>query len=108
MRKGGTEMAKFMVMHTYKKPVEEVVRVLEQVQVPMARAMAAGKTPARCLKTWNPGAYGRLEPAVCLWEGETAQDVEATLRQFGMLDVATADTMQVDETDWAQVAQAAG
>jgi hypothetical protein len=56
-------MAKFVVMHTYIKPVEEVTRVLNQVSVPMARAMAAGQTPARCLKTWNPGAYGRLEPA---------------------------------------------
>jgi hypothetical protein len=101
-------MAMFMVMHTYKKPVEEVARVLEKIQVPMAKAMASGQTPARCLKTWNPGAYGRLEPAFCLWEGESADDVVETLRQYGMMDVTTADTMQVDETDWAQVAQEAG
>jgi hypothetical protein len=34
--------------------------------------------------------------------------METALKQAGLLDYITADIMQVDETDWAQVAAAAG
>jgi len=43
-----------------------------------------------------------------LWEAGSAQDVETTIRSFGLLEYFTLDAMQVDETDWEQVAKAGG
>jgi len=73
----------------------------------LAAAMAAGQTPAKCIKTWNPYPYGRGNYVFCVWEAEKAADVEKILRDAGFYDYVTIDLMQVDEIDWAQLALAA-
>jgi hypothetical protein len=70
--------------------------------------MEAGQTPARCLKTWNPMTHGRADYVFCLWVGESAEDIEAVIRDSGMADFITSDVMPVDEIDWAQLALAGG
>lgn len=99
-------MAKYIVLHTLKKSVEEVSKFMGETVPEFARAMAAGETPAKCLKTWNPGPHGRTDYAFCLWEAEKPEDIETSLG--AMLEYVTADIMQVDETDWAEVAKAGG
>ena len=100
-------MAKYMVLHTYTKGPEEFAAAFGPKETQeFARAMAAGETPAKCLKTWNPGPYGRTDYAFCLWEAEKPEDIETSLG--AMLEYVTADIMQVDETDWAEVAKAGG
>ena len=71
-----------------------------------AKAVTSGQTPAKCIKTWNPTPHGRTDYVFCLWEAEKPEDVEASLGE--MLEYLTADIMQVDETDWEQVAKATG
>ena len=102
-------MAQFIVLHGYKKdPTEFAAFFTAEAAVGMAKAMAAGKFPARCIKTWDPGVYGRLDHVVCLWEGANSQDVQTSLQSSGLLEYMSADIMQVDETDWAQLAQMGG
>ena len=66
----------------------------------MARAMGAGQTSCSCLKTWTPLAYGREDYLFCLWEADNPQDIEETIKLFGLLDYFTIDVMRVDEVDW--------
>jgi len=66
--------------------------------------MAAGQVPAKCLKTWNPFAYGRGDYVFCLWEAESAEEIEAVLRNSGLADYVTYDVMPVSEIDWAELA----
>jgi len=102
-------MAQFMVLHTMKKSVEEYAAfATPQMMGAFALSMAAGQTPAKAIKTWDSMNYGLTDYAFCLWEGASAADVQATLDATGLLDYITADIRQVDETDWAMVAQAAG
>ena len=87
--------------------------------------MAAGQTPGKCIKTWDSmnfcqlcsrltlwggrvGKNGQADCTFCLWECAGPADVQATLDATGLLEYITADIRQVDETDWAMVAQAAG
>jgi len=106
-RKGRWIMALYFALHTLKKTPQELHDFwTEESAVELARAMAAGATPAKCIKTWNPAAYGRTDYMFCLWEADKPEDVEATLGP--LLEYLTADVMQVDETDWEQVAKAAG
>ena len=99
-------MAKYIVVHTYKKSPEEVWKVFSDMGPEMARSMAAGETPARCLKTWNPFPYGRTDRLVCLWEGDKPEQVEASLTSLA--EYVTSDIMQVDEIDWAELAKPGG
>jgi len=101
-------MAKYIVLHTLKKSAEEVTNVLSAGALEFARAMAAGKTPCKCLKTWSPVAHGRTDYIFCLWEADKPEDIEATIKKFGLLEYFTLDSMQVDETDWGQLAKSAG
>ncbi len=101
-------MAKYIALHTLKKSVEEVSKALNEGAPEMARAMAAGKTPCKCLKTWNPLPHGRTDYMFCLWEADKPEDVEATIKTFGLLEYFTLDSMQVDEIDWEQLAKAGG
>ena len=98
-------MTKYMVLHTLKKSAEEVSKVLNEGAPEMARAMAAGETPCKCLKTWSPLSHGRSDYMFCLWEADKAEDVEATIKAFGLLEYFTVDSMQVDEIDWAELAK---
>ena len=101
-------MAKYIALHTLKKSAEEVSKALNEAALEMARAMAAGETPCKCIKTWNPLPYGRTDYAFCLWEAEKPEDIEATLKAFGQLEYVTLDSMQVDEIDWEQLAKVGG
>ena len=102
-------MAQYIVLHSYTKdPTEFAAFFTPEVALGMAKAMAAGETPARCIKTWDPSQHGRLDYFVCLWEGEKPEDVQAALEGSGLIEYITADIMQVDETDWAQLAQMGG
>jgi hypothetical protein len=97
-------MAKYIAVHTLKKGVEETMHVFTEVAPEMARAMAAGETPAKCIKTWNPIPHGRSDYIFCLWEAEKPEDIEASLGDF--LDYVTIDNLQVDEIDWEEAAKA--
>ena len=72
-------MAKYIVLHTLKKSPEEVSKALNEGAPEMARAMAAGETACKCLKTWSPLAHGRTDYMFCLWEADKPEDVEARL-----------------------------
>lgn len=97
-------MNKYFVVHTYKGDPQEIAKQLTEAGPAFAIAMAEGKTPAINLKTWTPLPYGRTEFFFCLWEAEKPEDVIATLNSIGVLEAITADIMQVDEMDWAEVA----
>lgn len=73
----------------------------------LAAAMAAGKTPAQAITTWNPSAYGRNDYVFCLWEAAKPEDVMTVLRESGLADIVTTDLMQVDPVDWKELAKAA-
>jgi hypothetical protein len=98
-------MAKYFALHRLKKSAEEVSNALNKGAPEIARAMAAGETPCKCLKTWSPLAHGREDYLFCLWEADTPEDVEATIKSFGFLEYFTLDSMQVDEIDWERLAQ---
>ena len=89
-----------------KKSAEETMQVFAEAAPEMARAMAAGETPAKCIKTWNPIPHGRTDYIFCLWEAEKPEDIEASLGEF--LNYVTIDNLQVDEIDWEQAAKAGG
>ncbi len=96
-------MAKFMALHTYKKPPEEVWKFMDNMGPEIALAMANGETPAKCISTWNPFAKGRSDYVFCLWEADKLEAVEQTLRPFE--DYLTWNVMPVDEIDWAAYAK---
>ena len=96
-------MAKYIALHTLKKSAEEVSKAIADVAPEFARTMAAGKTPARCIKTWNPLPHGRTDYVFCLWEAEKPEDIEGTLGQ--LLDYLTVDNIKVDEIDWQELAK---
>ena len=99
-------MAKYIALHTLKKSVEETMKVFAEAAPEMARAMAAGETPAKCIKTWNPIPHGRADYIFCLWEADKPEDIEASLGDF--LNYVTIDNLQVDEIDWGEAAKAGG
>ena len=101
-------MALYFAVHTYKKEPAEFGVFLAARAAHIAKSMAAGKTPARCIKTWDPSGQGRVDYLFCVWDAAKAEDVKTTLQDFGLLDYLTADIMQANETDWAQLAQVSG
>jgi len=104
--KEGDIMAKYIAVHTLKKSDEETRKAVAEAAPEMARAMAAGETPAKCIKTWNPIPHGRTDYIFCLWEAEKPEDIEASLGDF--LNYITIDNLQVDEIDWEEAAKAGG
>ena len=98
-------MKKFIAMHTYTVDPPEVWKLLGNVASEMAIEMATGKLPAKCIKTWNPLPHGRADHFFCLWEAEKPEDIVTSLGR--LMDVITADIMQVDEIDWAVLTEAA-
>ncbi len=99
-------MARYFVLHTQKKDPKQFAEYFGAHAAYYATTMAAGKTPAKCIMTWNPMGYGRNDYVFCWWEAEKPADVEKTLRDFELLEWLTADIMGVDEIDWAQLAKA--
>lgn len=98
-------MKKYIAVHTYKTTPEQTWTKLGEVANELALAMDAGKTPARCLKTWNPFPQGRRDLAFCLWEAEKPEDIITTLGD--LMEHVTADLLPVDEIDWAELTLAA-
>jgi hypothetical protein len=96
-------MAQYIAVHTLKKSAEDVMKMFTEGSPQLARAMAAGETPAKCIKTWNPIPHGRTDYIFCLWEADKPEDIEASLGQ--MLDYITVDNFQVDEIDWEAFAK---
>ena len=47
-------MAKYIALHTLKKSAEETMNAFTEAAPEMARALASGEPPAKCIKTWNP------------------------------------------------------
>lgn len=99
-------MKKFMAVHKPIKSSEEVTKVLNEGAPEFARAMAAGETKGRCLKTWSSFAHEGTDYMFCLWEADKAEDVEATLNQYGLLEYFTLESLEVDETDWVEMGEA--
>ena len=100
-------MAMFFALHT---PIGDPAKGWEwfgQGAPALAAGMAAGQFPAKCLKTWNPFAFGRGEYVFCIWEAENKEDIEKVLHDAGFYDYVTADVMQVAEIDWADLAKMA-
>ena len=98
-------MARYMVLHTYKKSPEEFWKFFGEQGPGLARQMAAGEIPAKCIKSWNPSSYGRNDYIFCLWEADKPEQVDAALALTA--DYITWDIIQVDEIDWAELAKAA-
>jgi hypothetical protein len=96
-------MAKYIALHTLKKGADEVMKAFTEASPQLARAMAAGETPAKCIKTWNPVPHGRTDYVFCLWEADKPEDINASLGQF--LDYVTIDIFKVDEIDWQEFAK---
>ena len=100
-------MSLYMIAHSLKVSPEQFSTAMQSDAVPeLAKAMASGATPAKCLKSWNPIPYGKTDTFFCLWEANNTSDIETTLGP-DMLGMITCDPLQVDEIDWADVAQAA-
>jgi hypothetical protein len=96
-------MAKYIALHTLKVSGEEMTKGFNEIAPKFAKAMAAGETPAKCYKTWNPIPHGRTDYMFCLWEADKPEDIETTLGQF--LDYLTVDNIKVDEIDWEEFAK---
>jgi len=97
-------MAKYFVLHT---PIGDPAAGWEffgKGAPSLAAAMAAGQTPAKCLKTWNPFTYGRGDYVFCLWEAEKFEDIVSVLNDSGLSNYVTYDVMPVTEIDWAELA----
>ncbi len=101
-------MATYFTLHTLKKSADEVMKALGEGAPEMAKSMAEGQTPAKCIKTWNPLPHGRYNYMFCLWEADNAEDVETTIQSVGFAEYITNDIMQVDEIDWGEVAKGGG
>ena len=95
-------MAQYMVVHALKVPADQFSQAMEDPSMPeFAKAMHAGETPAKCMKSWNPIPYGNTDTFICLWEAENEGDIEATLGP-DMLQLLTCEPMKVDEIAWVQ------
>ena len=52
-------MAQYMVVHSLKVPADQFSQAMEDDSITeFAKAMQAGETPAKCVKSWNPLPYG--------------------------------------------------
>ena len=100
-------MSLYMVVHSLKIDAGQFSAAMQSDDVgKLAKAMAEGQTPAKCLKSWNPLPHGNTDTFICLWEADNPDDISATLGAE-MLTMLTCDPMQVDEIDWAKVAATA-
>jgi len=53
-------MSLYIIIHNLKTSLEEFSSVMEsEGPMELAKAMATGQTPAKCLKSWNPLPYGK-------------------------------------------------
>ena len=97
-------MSLYMIVHSLKISAEQFSAAMESDgPLELAKAMASGQTPAKCLKSWNPLPYGNDNTFYCLWEANNPSDIEATLGP-DMLGMLTCDPVQVDEIDRVQIA----
>ena len=104
MHNEGEYMSLFMVDHALKIDADVFSAAMEdESTVEFAKAMSAGQTPAKCVKSWNPIPHGNTDTFICLWEADNPDDISVTLGEE-MLAMITCEPMQVDEIDWAAVA----
>jgi hypothetical protein len=96
-------MAKYIAVHTLIKSPVDVNKAFAELSPKFAKAQAAGKNPAKCIKTWNPLPHGRTNYVFCLWEADKPEDIVTSLGEF--LDYLTVDNVKVDEIDWAEFAK---
>ena len=97
-------MALYMIVHSLKINADQFSAAMEsEGPLELAKAMASGQTPAKWHKSCNPLPYGNENTFYCLWEANDPCYIEATLGP-DMLAMLTCDPVQVDEIDWAQVA----
>ena len=87
-------MALFFAVHTLKKSSDEIHEIWSEFVFETASAMAAGETPAKCIKAWNPLPHGRTGSMFCLWEADKPEDIETTLGKW--LDCLTDENVKVD------------
>ena len=99
-------MAKYFALHTTIGDPAAGWDFFQKGAPTLAAAMAAGQTPAKCLKTWNPFAFGRGDYVFCLWEAENPEDIMSILSDSGLTEYVTVDVMPVAEIDWAELALA--
>jgi hypothetical protein len=98
-------MAKYFALHTPTGDPAVGWDFFSKGAPTLAAAMAAGKTPAKCLKTWNPFAFGRGDYVFCLWEGENPEDIMKILSESGLSNYVTTDLMPVAEIDWEELVE---
>ncbi|MFZ0928141.1 MAG: hypothetical protein WAN11_06055 [Syntrophobacteraceae bacterium] len=96
-------MAQYIALHTLKKSADEVMKVIAEASPEFAKTMAAGKAPAKCLKTWNPIPHGRTDYVFCLWEADKPEDINTSMGP--LLEYLTVDNIKVDEIDWLEFAK---
>ena len=71
-------MAQYMVVHSLKVSAEQFSQAMEDPSMPeFAKAMHAGETPAKCMKSWNPIPHGNTDTFICLWEANNEEDIAA-------------------------------
>jgi hypothetical protein len=51
-------MAQYFAVYTQKQDPKKFTAFFTEHAAYYAKTMAGGKTPAKCIKTWNPGPYG--------------------------------------------------
>ncbi len=99
-------MTKFIALHRTIGDPKAGWEAFGKLAPQLAADIAAGKTAAKLLKTWNPYAYGRNDYIFCLWEAEKFIDVEQVLRDYGFYQMVSTDVIPVAEIDWAELVNA--
>ena len=60
-------MSLYMIVHSLKINSDQFSAAMEsEGPLELAKAMASGETPAKCLKSWNPLPYGNDKVFYCL------------------------------------------
>ncbi len=99
-------MPKYIAIHQYLGNPDKIFKDFtnpENVNG-IALANAANQLPAKAIFTWFPYYHGRTDYfGVCLWEADSPEKVRMALGD--LLNSFTADIMEVDEVDWAKLAE---
>jgi hypothetical protein len=97
-------MAKFIVQHTYKMKPEAFWTSMQEmltnptVATPMATEII--KTGARPIVTYDTFAHGHTDGFSCVWEAETAEQVDAALKVMGCDTMLHNDIQMTDQFEW--------
>ncbi len=97
-------MAKYMVLHTFKRSADEFARLAGPAKMGQWATVLSHGSQARCLRTWNPYQHGRKDYVFCLWEATSPDAIRKAVEQTEIGDFLNLDVMQVDEIDWSALA----